>query len=69
MPKVIKDDIANEIANDVLTLIKSKDNTFSSAQIVAIINAARTIEMQTRPAKEIKVEKVEAVTDSVDEVA
>ena len=55
MPKVIKEDIANQIANEVIALIKSKDNNFTSAQIVAIINAARVIEMKTRPVKEVKV--------------
>jgi len=52
MPKVIKEDVANQIANEVLALIKSKDTSFKSNQIVAILNAARTIEMNTRPAKE-----------------
>ena len=33
MPKVIKEDIANQIANEVLALIKSKDATFKSNQI------------------------------------
>jgi hypothetical protein len=56
MPKVIKEDIANQIANEVLTFIKSKDNTFKSNQVVAILNAARVIEMNARSAKEVKAE-------------
>jgi hypothetical protein len=51
MPKVIKDEVANQIANEVLALIKSKDASFKSNQIVAILNAARVIEMKSRPAK------------------
>jgi hypothetical protein len=56
MPKVIKEEVANQIANEVLAFIKSKDSTFKSNQIVAIINAARVIEMNARPAKEAKAE-------------
>ena len=52
MPKVIKEEVANQIANEVLAFIKSKDSTFKSNQVVAIINAARIIEMKARPAKE-----------------
>jgi hypothetical protein len=56
MPKVITDEVANQIANEVLALIKSKDGTFKSNQIVAVLNAARVIEMNARPAKQAKVE-------------
>ena len=52
MPKVIKEEVANQIANEVLTLIKNKDSTFKSNQIVAILNTARRMECRSRPAKE-----------------
>ena len=67
MPKVIKEELANEIANEVIALIKSKDASFKSRQIVAIINAARVIEMNTRPAKEVKTtsDEVKAASEEV----
>jgi hypothetical protein len=63
MPKVIKEEVANQIADEVLAFIKSKDSTFKSNQVVAILNAARVIEMKARPAKEVK-EEVAAVEET-----
>ena len=65
MPKVIKEEVANQIANEVLAFIKSKDSAFKSNQVVAILNAARSIEMSMRPAKEVK---VEVASESASEV-
>ena len=63
MPKVIKEEVANQIADEVLALIKSKDGTFKSNQVIAILNAARVKEKNSRPAKEVKEEA--AATEEV----
>ena len=68
MPRVIKEEVANQIANEVLALIKSKDSTFKSNQVVAILNAARVIEMDARPAKAASAaEPAEAAAEEAEE--
>ena len=66
MPKVIKKEVADQIANEVLTLIKGKDATLKSNQVVAILHAAMLIERSTRPVKE---DATEAATEPVVESA